>query len=528
MVLYVAQNKRITRRHVALTLMLALNIVLSHFAAIWMRLGWHEASAEQGGGYDWMAGVVWLHENWIALCVSVVVYALVFYAGGMYEPPVRRRRETFDALPLVTVLISATIVGLMFYAGSGAKASMGRGIWAIASVLTLLFSYLMRGIQFLLIRRGHFRRRAIVLADSEKGVEEARRLMRRAMVPIYHVLGVVRCDRGGARGKIPVPKSGEKPPEFPDPQDLDAPWPILGTSGELEKVVERYEVVAVLAELTPDYPSALLARLRHLRYSGVSIFDHVALSEQLAHEIPLSHINEQWLMSAALNSSVVQIHHLKRAMDVILSLIAIVPGVPLLLLGMLLVRLTSRGPVFYHQRRVGLGGKVFTLYKLRTMRADAEKGKAVWAASNDNRVTPVGHFLRTFRWDEIPQIYNILRGEMSWVGPRPERPEFTRKLAGVIPFYDERHLVRPGLTGWAQVCYPYGASVEAAARKLQYDLFYIKNMTLLLDLSILLRTCKTILVGLAHEDDEEPEPDVDTLTLEEIVGNSLQKTIARE
>jgi lipopolysaccharide/colanic/teichoic acid biosynthesis glycosyltransferase len=141
------------------------------------------------------------------------------------------------------------------------------------------------------------------------------------------------------------------------------------------------------------------------------------------------------------------------------------------------------------------------LFKLRTMRTDAESQGAVWASKQDARVTRVGYYLRKWRLDEIPQLFNILKGEMSLVGPRPERPEFTEKLAAFIPFYNERHLVQPGLTGWAQVRYPYAASFEAAARKLQFDLYYIKNMSFLLDASILLRTFKTILVGLRHEDD---------------------------
>lgn len=521
MVLFVRQGKRITRRHVGMTLLLAVNIAASHFAAIWMRLGWDGTASKP---YDWTAGLLWLQQNWIALVGSIVVYAIVFYAGGMYEPPMRRRSGTTDFLPLATVAISATLVGLMFYAGTTERARMGRGIWAIASILTLFFSYVMRGILLRLIEHGHFRRRAVVLADSDQGVEEARRLMRRAAVPIYHILGTIRADLPELGTLSPAARR-IPPPTVPDPRDPDAPWPALGGFDDLEAAVDLYEVAAVLVELSPDYPSEILTRLRHLRYSGIAILDHVALSEQLVHEIPLAHINEQWLMAAALNSSVVQIHHLKRAVDVALSLLALPIGLPLVLLGALLVKLTSRGPALYRQTRIGLGGKTFTLVKLRTMYTDAEAHGAVWAASHDKRVTPVGKYLRMFRLDEIPQIWNILRGDMSWVGPRPERPEFTKQLEAIIPFYNERHLVQPGLTGWAQICYPYGASVEAAARKLQYDLFYIKNMTILLDFSILLRTCKTIILGLAHEDDENDEvPDPHALSLDELLVRAPQSS----
>ena len=261
----------------------------------------------------------------------------------------------------------------------------------------------------------------------------------------------------------------------------------------------------------------LLSRLRPLRYAGVEIMDYVSLSEELAQEIPLAHINDEWLMTVALNSSVMQIRKIKRATDIVVSLVGLVLGIPLILLSGLLIKLTSPGAVIYRQTRVGLGGKTYVLYKLRTMRCDAEAQGAVWADKRDARVTRVGYFLRKWRIDEIPQLFNILKGEMSLVGPRPERPEFTEKLAAFIPFYDERNLVQPGLTGWAQIRFPYAASFEAAARKLQFDLYYIKNMSFLLDVSILLRTFKTILVGLRHEDDSFlPMPD----KLEELLATA--------
>ena len=161
------------------------------------------------------------------------------------------------------------------------------------------------------------------------------------------------------------------------------------------------------------------------------------------------------------------------------------------------MKLSSRGPVFYHQERVGLQGRIFTVHKFRSMRPDAEAATgAVWASkAGDDRVTPVGGFLRRARLDELPQLWNVLRGDMSMVGPRPERPEFIQRLSSVIPFYGQRHVVRPGITGWAQVKYTYGASVEDAFEKLQYDLYYVKNMSIALDLFILFSTIKTVLLS---------------------------------
>src|SRR5213075_1807984 len=170
-------------------------------------------------------------------------------------------------------------------------------------------------------------------------------------------------------------------------------------------------------------------------------------------------------------------------------------SLPVAGLAMILIRLESPGPVLYKQERVGKNGKPFTVMKFRSMRVDAEKEGPVWATSGDDRATRVGRVIRKIRVDEIPQFWNILRGEMNFVGPRPERPHFVSQLSDEISYYEQRHLIAPGLTGWAQIKYPYGASIEDARQKLQYDLYYIKNQSLVLDAIILFETVKTILFG---------------------------------
>ena len=186
----------------------------------------------------------------------------------------------------------------------------------------------------------------------------------------------------------------------------------------------------------------------------------------------------------------------RRARDVAGSLLLLALTLPLLLLVACLIKLDSRGPVLYRQDRVGLHGRVFTMLKFRTMRIDAEADGPRWTAERDPRVTRFGAFVRASRIDELPQLINVLRGEMSLVGPRPERPYFVEQLALVIPRYDERTRVLPGLTGWAQVNYPYGASVEDAQAKLTYDLYYLRNQSLLLDLHILVATARVVLFGI--------------------------------
>jgi exopolysaccharide biosynthesis polyprenyl glycosylphosphotransferase len=184
---------------------------------------------------------------------------------------------------------------------------------------------------------------------------------------------------------------------------------------------------------------------------------------------------------------------LKRAFDLVVSSVMLVLTSPLVLFGILAIRLNDPGPIFYRQERVTLDGKIFQILKLRTMRIDAEASGAVWARERDNRVTRAGMFLRRARIDELPQLINILKGEMSFVGPRPERPMFVEQLATQIPLYRERHMVKAGLTGWAQVNYPYGASVDDARSKLSYDLYYVKNFSILFDFVILLQTLRVVL-----------------------------------
>jgi sugar transferase (PEP-CTERM system associated) len=237
-------------------------------------------------------------------------------------------------------------------------------------------------------------------------------------------------------------------------------------------------------------------KLLEMKLDGVS-FDHLAsVYEQYTGKIAVDNLRPSWLIfSEGFKKGRLQTV-IKRVIDIVGASAGLVVTFPLLLLIAAAIKLSSAGPVLYHQARVGLRGRVFTVHKFRSMRHDAEKHTgAVRASLSDSRITRVGRFLRRSRLDEIPQFWNVLKGDMSIVGPRPERPEFVTSLTREIPFYGQRHIVRPGLTGWAQVYYTYGASVEDALEKLQYDLFYIKHMSLGLDLFILAKTVKTVVGG---------------------------------
>lgn len=256
---------------------------------------------------------------------------------------------------------------------------------------------------------------------------------------------------------------------------------------------------------TPDWQGIVIDPVHHsdkkeakklidLRLTGTSVMTLADYYEKNWYMVPVDQIGDDWFLRSQGFSMLARPISLriKRVIDLALALFLLILSSPLLLVCAILIKLTSRGPVMFKQVRVGQNGAHFRIYKLRTMHTDAEKAGAQWATENDPRITQIGAFLRKSRLDEIPQCWNVLKGEMSFVGPRPERPEFTKELEREIPYYNLRHLVKPGISGWAQVIFPYGASQEDALKKLQYELYYIKNQTLMLDLNIMVRTVLTI------------------------------------
>jgi len=246
--------------------------------------------------------------------------------------------------------------------------------------------------------------------------------------------------------------------------------------------------------IAPDERRGMdLERLLECKKAGFPVVQYLSFVEKEIHRVDLKRMELGWLLySDGFTFGAID-RFLKRAFDLAVSAVVLLLTAPLLLGGILAIRWEGRGPVFYRQERVTQDGRVFRIMKLRTMRVDAEAAGAVWAAAQDNRITKVGQFLRRTRIDELPQLVNILRGDMSFVGPRPERPMFVDELAAQIPLYQERHMVKAGLTGWAQINYPYGASIDDARSKLSYDLYYVKNFSILFDFVILLQTLRVVL-----------------------------------
>ena len=267
-----------------------------------------------------------------------------------------------------------------------------------------------------------------------------------------------------------------------------------GTVSDLPQWSQQpWSGVIVATELS----DAQIQHLIHLRLSGISIYRIPDICETLWYKLPSSFLDRNWLaFGNGFNLAADGIsQRIKRLTDIILAWLLLVFLFPLMLVVAIAIKLNSPGPVFYTQMRTGREGKPFRVYKFRSMYQDAEKRGAQWAGKQDPRITKVGRWLRLTRIDELPQILNVLRGEMSLIGPRPERPEFDLKLREEIPYYDLRYLVKPGITGWAQVMYPYGSSVEDAYEKLAYDLYYIKNYSLALDLAIFFKTIRVVILG---------------------------------
>lgn len=442
-------------------------------------------------------GLEYCAEHAPTVLGSTAVFLVVFYASGMYERVALTRKEGSYALPLISVSIGLALVILIFYARY--QLGIGRGILSMAGVFIFLGSWAARYVYRMAVGRGLLSRKALVVGDGRE-LDNVIRLIQRTPDAGLKLVGCATPTRMAAGTYL---------------QGV----PVLGTIERLRETVDAFDIETIIVASSLSREPSLLRTLRPLRWGGIEVMDYVMLHEMLAQDIPLDHVNDEWLMNAAMNSSVIHIRQIKRIMDVSVAFVGLLVSMPIWVAAAIAVRLDSPGPILFRQRRSGLEGRVYTLMKFRTMRQDAEaRSGAVWAGRNDVRVTRVGRWFRKWRVDEIPQLVNVLRGDMSLVGPRPERPEFVETLDQAIPFYKERLLVPPGITGWAQVKYPYAASIEAARRKLQYDLYYIKHMGFFLDCLILLRTFKTIVIGLAHSEEEPPAGEVIAASAETDTG----------
>jgi sugar transferase (PEP-CTERM system associated) len=404
-----------------------------------------------------------------ALVVGVSL--LSFYYNDLYDFELMDRPHELSARMLQGYGIACFALAVLYFMAP--DLGLGRGIAVIAAPLIMLFTTLWRVI---MVRTGILlagAERLLVVGTSQTGIQLTRKIISQPELNL-RVVGFL-DERGENIGKSLVNPG------------------IIGAVRDLEQIVDSHKVQRVVLSLAERRGNMPVRDLLHLRFAGIEVEDAHTVYERLTGRIILEHLSPSWLILSAGFRKSNLLSLTKRAVDVFCALTGLILASPIFLLTAIAVWLESRGPVLFRQERVGLNEKPFEVLKFRSMFQDSEGETPRWTADDDDRITRVGRFIRKVRFDELPQLINVLRGEMSLVGPRPERPYFCKVLEEKIPYYGLRHTVRPGITGWAQVRYQYGASVEEAKAKLEYDLFYIKHLSIFLDLAILLETAKVLL-----------------------------------
>ncbi len=401
--------------------------------------------------------------------LGIAVVALVFlHYFDLYDAQrISSRGEIWFRLLLVLAILSFCLagVGYLFPAFM-----LGRDTFVFGLTILTFALFAWRGAYDWMIRQPFLRERVYVVGDGDR----AKRLVEAMRTRPELGMEVI-----GWAGSV---ETGSLSRETIAPDLMDH--------------VRSHELDRVIVALADRRGTMPVRELLGIRMAGIKVEDATGIMEKISGKIEVESLYPSWLIFSEgfrLNPAFVLARRLISILVALTCLFLILPFLPIIAL---LIKLTSPGPVFYRQKRVGKNGTVFTCFKFRTMRQDAEAaGGAKWAGDDDPRITRVGRWLRRMRLDEIPHLWNVFRGDMGFVGPRPERPEFVEWLAREIPYYHLRHVIRPGITGWAQVRYRYGASLEEAREKLKYDLYYIKNMSLSLDLLIFSESVKTVLLG---------------------------------
>jgi len=405
---------------------------------------------------------IWELHSW-PFAFIYILWLIIFFIGGLYDLVTARNNWRFYNNLLKTLATAGVISAVIFYLvpvfGIAPKTNLILNI----IVFAVLFS-LWRNLYNFWAKSSHLYNRVLIIGKTKDSEEIAKHLEN-------------------------SPQLGYKVQKFVDLNDVTIIFDLIET---IIKSKINTVVIAVHLHNNPD----LIKNLYNCLPLKVALLDIPTFYERITGKIPVSAIEEIWFLENLMNKQRDFYEAVKKVADFILALFAFLISLPFYPLIALAIKLNSKGPVFYTQKRVGQDGKIFTIYKFRSMVRDAEKDNAVWAKKKDPRVTAVGRFLRSTRLDEIPQLVNILKGDMAFVGPRPERPEFAfdNNTLAKLPFYQIRHLVRPGLTGWAQIKFHYASSEKDTLEKLQYDLYYIKNRSLILDLAIVLRTIPFLLI----------------------------------
>jgi sugar transferase (PEP-CTERM system associated) len=413
----------------------------------------------------------------LKILLITVVCQISLYYNDLYELKVTQNIRELG-LSLIQALGFAAILLAIIYIFVP-KAVVGTGTFLISVGIIIIIIVSWRFCYAMVLDRGLFNQRIILLGSADLIGNIKQEINERKDCGYVIV------------AEVPDAKHKRKP----NNPGLKNPQKIIGHKYEgLADLASAYSIeriVVALEEKRNNFPTQELLKCR---VNGIEVIDGNSFYEMLTGKLVVKAINPSWLIfSEGFRKSRTR-RVMKRLADLLLASIMLLTFLPLIAVIALLIKIDSKGPVIFSQDRVGQNGKIYRMHKFRSMVEDAEKMSGpVWALAGDKRITRVGKIIRKLRMDELPQLWNILKGEMSFVGPRPEREHFVKELAELIPYYRERHTVKPGLSGWAQVSYPYGASVDDAVEKLNYDLFYIKNMSFFMDLMIVLRTIKIVL-----------------------------------
>lgn len=413
---------------------------------------------------------------------QMVIFALVMsccsLAMGVYTSVFREGKTGMVLRTIVSYFFLGTAsLTVVYYLVP--ELYLGRGVLAVTISVSLLLVLLLRLVFFKIVDRAQLTRNVVILGAGEMAAAILKHINPYHSEMGFRVLGCI--------------PSGNSPVQVQDVTIMQSPadWMDFVRANNISEIV-----VAPDERRSSEGGNLPLTSLLDCKLSGIRVTEPLAFIERELLRIEVSMLRPVWaLFSDGFSYSQLR-DVIKRGFDIFVALLLLFLVWPLMLLTALAIFLESGAPVLYQQVRVGLNGKEFTINKFRSMRQDAEKdGKAIWASKNDSRVTRVGSFIRNTRLDELPQLYNVLKGDMSFVGPRPERPQFVAELNEKVPFYDARHRVKPGLMGWAQLKYPYGASVEDAENKLKYDLYYVKNHSFFIDILIVIQTVEVVLLG---------------------------------
>lgn len=408
-----------------------------------------------------------ISHHWPFILISGAAFSSAIYIGGFYSTHSSTKGLFHRSLVLFFLAIGASLILVAVTYGTFVV-PIGRGVVLIGAMTTYIVA-LLHHAYLLHVLRSRTERVAYIVTNAFDEAETR----------LFDAFGGSKLQLVGIVTGLGYQPKGE--------------LRILGDVADLPEIISRERIERVLCTNENLSDRQLIKHFCKLRYSGVSVMPLVLLCEEIEQYVPLELVSHEWFLNASGEPQLLYIKKIKRLLDILISCIGLVLGLPIILLGAVAVKLSSPGPAFYRQTRLGRFGRSFRMTKLRTMRTDAEVDGIQWSRKDDPRVFTVGKFLRKYRIDEIPQLWHVLCGDMSFVGPRPERPEIIADLAKEIPFYEERLMIQPGITGWAQVSYPYGSNVYDARRKLEYDLYYMKHMSVFLDVFILLDTVRTVL-----------------------------------